>query len=311
MPNRGSRGTDGQKGMVFDVQRYSIHDGPGIRTLVFLKGCPLRCYWCCNPESQRDEREIAWFAKNCIGCGRCLEVCPKGAISDSPDGKIIDRSRCDICGKCVDNCYPGALQVIGQEVSPEEVLDMVIRDKTFYKRSKGGVTLSGGEPLLQPDFCLEVLKRCKEWGLHTCMETSGYGDPDALSQLVPYVDLFLYDVKHLDPERHRQYTGVSNEQILDNLRMVDGLGASVIIRVPLIPGYTAQEDNMKALGRLASTLKGVREVHLLPYHRLGEPKYRRVGREYPLEGTAAMKDEEAQPYQDILQSYGLEVGIGG
>lgn len=304
----------GVTGLVFDIRGFSLHDGPGLRTTVFFKGCPLRCLWCCNPESQQPWPEAVWIAERCIGCNRCLESCAARAIVPTPDGgRRIDPTRCDACGRCVEVCPGEALRIFGRRMTVEEVLDQVARDALYAEHSGGGITLSGGEPLAQPEFALELLRRYRreEKGAHAAVETSGEADWEVLEALLPEVDLFLYDLKHADTSAHRRITGRGNERILENARRLAAVGAELVIRIPLVEG---ENDDPRALGAAAdfvASLRAVRRIDLLPYHRLGEPKYRRLGRAYRLEGKPAASPGRVEAARAFLAGRGFEVRIGG
>ena len=300
----------GMTGLVFDIQRCSLHDGPGIRTTVFLKGCPLRCKWCHNPEGLDPLPEISLTPTLCVGCARCVQVCPQHAHRFT-DEKVhqIDRDRCVRCGRCADECPAGALEVVGKELTADEVLDEVRRDKIFYDESGGGVTLSGGEVLAQSDFSADLLRRAKAEGLHTAIETSGYGPWKRLERLLPYVDLVLYDLKLVDPDRHRAFTGVSNERIVENLARLCAEPRDIEVRVPMITGYNTDDGNLHATGRLLAALPHPPRVHLLKYNILAPGKYPRVGQSYPLAATppADTTPEQLAHACEILHAYGLEV----
>jgi len=264
-------------GRIFDVQRFSVHDGPGIRTTVFLKGCPLRCRWCHNPESIDPRPQISFLPSACIGCKRCMEVCPRGAHRVVDGERVFDRQRCEVCGKCVEECYAEALEMVGRDATVGEVLDEVLRDRCFYETSGGGMTLSGGEPLSQIDFTDALLAAAKDANLHTCVETCGLADYKQLDRIRPMVDLFLYDWKETDPQRHKQSTGVSNERIAANLRALHAAGAKILLRCPIIPGLNDREGHFEGIARLARELDGLEGVELMPYHKLGESKTARFG----------------------------------
>lgn len=266
-----------QTGTIFNIQRFSTGDGPGIRTVVFLKGCPLNCQWCHNPESKSQKQEIFYKSTLCIGCGGCTAVCPTGSHV-LEDGHAMRRDTCTVCGRCVGVCPTGALELCGEQTDVDSVMQTVLRDKPFYDESGGGITLSGGEPLAQYDFSLALLKEAKRAGLHTAIETCGFSPRD-LAELAPYVDLWLFDIKLLSDDLHRQYTGVSNERILHNLRRLEELNAAVILRCPIIPQVNMREAHIDALAALAHASSHVREIHLEPYHPLGISKSAQLGRE--------------------------------
>lgn len=297
------------QGMLFDIQRFSVHDGPGIRTVVFLKGCPLRCLWCSNPESQAHSPELGFTFQNCIGCGQCFAVCPTGAIQQGD--RRIDREKCVVCGSCAEVCYARALTLIGKPWKVAEVITEVKKDVMFYRRSGGGVTVSGGEPLAQPEFLENLLRAFRSENIHSAIETSGYASEAVIKRVFPLADLILYDLKHMDSGKHREYTGVGNERILYNAQVAVGLGTPVIIRVPVIPGYNDSESNIAATALFAKELGGIRELHLLPYHRLGQSKYRKLDRKYPLEGVEPPPRYKVEQLAKIVESYGLKCSIGG
>jgi len=303
---------DGSVGWVFNIQRYSVHDGPGIRTTVFLKGCPLRCLWCSNPESQRPEPQIVFWPDRCIGCDACRAACPRSTIAiDEAGYRRVLAERCDGCGQCVETCYAEAVEQVGRSMTVEEVLAAVEADHPFYDQSGGGMTLSGGEPLAQPEFSLRLLRGAQQRGIHTVLETCGHAPWDVWQSLLPHVDLILYDVKDIDPDRHRHNTGVSNELILDNLERLSSAGVSLIVRRPVIPGYNDDVESIHALARFAGGLGTVHEIDLLPYHRFGRDKYKRLGRNYAMGDATSLQEEDVIGLRDILASYGFRVKIGG
>ncbi|HEY9765381.1 MAG TPA: glycyl-radical enzyme activating protein, partial [Chroococcales cyanobacterium] len=273
--------------MIFDIQHYAVHDGPGIRTLVFLKGCPLRCAWCCNPESQSPGVELRHSAFHCRGCLRCREACEKKAVTADLS---FDRSLCLDCREklCVEACDFSALARVGREMTVEEIVEIVSLDIPFYRNSGGGVTFSGGEPFFQPAFLLELLKECKRRGIHTAVETCGFAREEDLFSFLPLVDLFLFDLKIADPFEHFRLTGVSNELILKNLEIV-AKSSPLLLRLPLIPGGTDSEENLSSIAEQAKSL-GITSVCLEPYHSLGVEKYREFGRECPFDPLPIEKE---------------------
>lgn len=278
------------KGFVFNIERFTLHDGPGIRTTVFLKGCPLRCAWCCNPESQTRFPQLSYFQEKCTGCERCLPLCPSGALRlVEPQKPIqVDFSLCNDCGQCVGACIPQALVMIGEERSAADVASEVLRDFPFYTHSGGGVTLSGGEPLAQPLFSAEILRICHQADIHTTIQTCGYAKKDDIDRLIPWLDLVIYDLKLMDEEEHRRWTGKPNRRILENLAHIDSRKIPIVIQISLIPGVNDSEENLSAIFRFAKTLRSLQGISLLEYHSLGSGKYSRLGRRYSLAHLPAM-----------------------
>jgi len=296
--------SSGVKGIVFDIQHFSVHDGPGIRTTVFLKGCPLRCLWCHNPESQNPQPEIGFSSQKCLSCGICEEVCLQHACSlENP--YRVDRKRCNLCGVCIQRCPASALRIIGREVSVEEVVAEVVQDEAFYLQSGGGVTISGGEPLYQLDFTRALVKCFKRLGYHVALDTSGYfqgneEDTRILLDLAQKVDLVLYDLKIMDNQKHERYTGVPNVTILENayilgMRYPD----KILFRYPLIPQINDSKEDFEALRGFLSRLPKVR-LEILPYHRLGLGKYALIGREYELESLPLLEEGKVSSLKEVL-----------
>jgi pyruvate formate lyase activating enzyme len=298
-------------GTVFDIRKYSVHDGPGIRTTVFLKGCPLDCWWCHNPESQSMAPEPMLRPNLCIACDECIAVCPERAIARQEGQLTWDREACVSCGDCAEVCLAGAREMAGREMTVPAVLAEIERDRLFYEESGGGVTFSGGEPLLQWRFLGELMRACCDLEVHTALDTSGFAAWEVFEQILPYTELVLYDLKHTDPERHRQVTGAPLEPILRNLERLSARGVPIWLRVPLVPGINDDEVNLHRVGELAARLAGIRQVSLLAYHPTAAGKYERLGRPYRLADTLAPADEQMEAAAGLLRSYGLVVTIGG
>jgi pyruvate formate lyase activating enzyme len=305
----GSKKTD-IVGCVFNIERFAIRDGPGIRTTAFLKGCPLRCLWCANPESISPVPQLFYLENLCTRCYRCVEACPNKATTKTPEGAIaINRSLCKACGKCVEVCPNKARQISGNLMTVDEVLEEVKKDALFYQNSGGGVTFSGGEPTQQPEFLWHLLKRSQESGIQTALDTSGFVKPEILKRVLEHTDLVLYDIKHMDPAKHKELTGVDNRLILENAKMIAAMGKPMIIRVPLIPGHNDSKENIVALAEFMLSL-GLKRVDLLPYHSLGKIKYQRLGMEYKLSDLKPFAAGEVAKIKADLESYGLQVGVG-
>lgn len=294
-------------GIVFDIQHYSIHDGPGIRTSVFLKGCPLKCLWCQNPESQKHYPQLMFDAQKCTGCSHCVAVCSQNAIRMENGKSRTDRSKCVGCGSCVSVCLPEARSISGKRMTVEEVCREVMADKLFYQET-GGITLTGGDPLNQPVFSKAILARCKELGITTCIETCGFGNWDIFKPILKYTDTVLYDIKHINSEKHKQCTGVGNELILDNIKRISAeTGLPIFVRVPVVPGYNDEPDNYHAMGRFISeNVPTCQAVELLPYHRLGEGKKLQLEEDIDMESRTP-SESEIEHLCNIIRSYGIEV----
>jgi pyruvate formate lyase activating enzyme len=305
---------DRLSGLVFDIQKFAVHDGGGIRTLVFLKGCPLKCRWCSNPESLAGKPEIIFVANNCISCGECLKVCGEGAIRHGEarcEGLTIDREKCALCGRCAKFCYAGAINIIGRYLSVPELMGIIERDRKFYEQSNGGVTFSGGEPTAQAEFLTVSLQELRKRGIHTAIETSSFVPWDTYASILEHVDLVLTDIKHMGDAEHRRLTGVSNQLILDNLRAVSRLGIPMKVRLPLIPGINDDETNLRLTADFVDGLDTVQSLDILPYHRLGEGKWRQLGVAYGMTGITAHTETEVEMAARFFADRGIPVGIGG
>jgi pyruvate formate lyase activating enzyme len=306
-------------GTIFDIKKYAIHDGPGIRTTVFFQGCPLSCWWCHNPESQSRRPVLLYRANRCVLCGTCIETCPQNGIeihphpNASPNERnsfaITDRAKCDVCGECAEICYHGAREVSGREMTITEVLAEIERDVPFYDQSGGGVTFSGGEPLLQRRFLAELLQACKMREIHTVVDTSGYTTWDAIESIRGYVNLFLYDLKLMDDERHKKYTGVSNQLILSNLQRLAESSQQITIRIPLIPDINDDAENLERSAAFIAGLNSVIEIELMGYHDIAAAKYEALGKVYPLPDTKPPSAEAMQDAARFFEEQGLSVKI--
>lgn len=299
-------------GLVFNIMRFALHDGPGIRTTVFLKGCPLRCWWCHNPESESQEPEVLYFQERCIGCGECVRACPHGALSLDAAGEHVvrDPSRCEPCGECAEACPTGARQLVGRRMTVAEVVREVAKDQVFFDESGGGVTISGGEPLMQPEFVEELLSALRGRRIRTALDTCGLAQPEVVERVRPHVDLFLYDLKAMDQATHLKYTGVKNDLILRNLASLAEAGSTVIVRLPVIPGVNDGGDQLDTLAGFM-TAHGLRDLDLLPYHRIGSDKYQRLHLEWRMEGVEPPDAEHLDALVARLAGAGLRVRIGG
>jgi pyruvate formate lyase activating enzyme len=295
-------------GMVFDIKKYSINDGPGIRTTVFLKGCPLDCWWCHNPESKSLKPELMYRANRCTLCAECVDDCPLGAISVNGVG-TTDRTKCDNCGICAEICYNGARELLGREMTVAQVMKEIERDVPFFDQSGGGVTFSGGEPLMQRKFLTEMLRACRAHDIHTVVDTSGFATWEVLDGIRGDVNLFLYDLKSMDDERHKQYTGVSNKLILENLEKLSAVGAKCAVRIPLIPGVNDDAENLHESGKFLARLTNIISVELMGYHEIARGKYEALGMAYRLPETKAPSTEKMQSAAKILEVFGLSVKV--
>ena len=295
--------------LITNIQGYSIHDGPGIRTVVFLKGCPLRCRWCANPENLENRLQVGFLSNLCQHCGRCAKRCPRGAILPDPDRRI-DRDKCDSCGACVDGCFYGALVRYGERMTVAEVFDKVRRDKMFYETSGGGVTVSGGEPLTHAEFVAELFALCRGEDINTCVETCGCVPQSAFEKVLPLTDTFYFDLKLMDTSAHRTYTGLGNEQILANARFLADSGANILFRQPLIPGVNSTEENVRATAEFIRSLgRPDLALQLMPYHRMGTAKYAALDQPYTLEALEIMHGEEVEAVRALYESCGVSCSI--
>ena len=300
-----------EKGIVFDIQRFALHDGPGIRTLVFLKGCPLRCVWCSNPESQSHNPQLIFYPDKCIGCGACVQVCPAGAVQVENDTIRYIRENCTNCLECTKNCPSLAREKCGELFTVDRVVREVVKDVKFYKKSGGGITLTGGEPLYQAEFAAALLKACKERHLHTALETTGYGIWRDFSDVLIYTDLVLFDIKHMNPDIHKRLTGVDNKLILNNMKKVARMKIALTARLPLIPGLNDSISNLNQTAEFIKGLETITELHILPYHKLGIYKYGLLAESYALGDLDKPGDDEVEKITVLFERHGLNVKIGG
>lgn len=296
--------------IIFDIERFAIHDGPGIRTVVFFKGCGLRCLWCANPESQRFKPEVIFKPSVCKGCKKCIESCKQGAITANEFG-FISSNECIACGNCVDSCVYDAREIVGEEMSVTKVTKEVLRDLEYYRQSGGGVTFSGGEPLLQAPFAVEIAKELKKHNISVLLETCGFFEFRQFISISSYLDMIYFDVKHMDTQIHKKLTGVDNTRILDNLKNVDRMfKGEVVVRYPYIPSCNDDKQSIESFLRFVSNLQNINKVEFLPYHRLGWPKYVGLGREYILSELKALKSSDLSHLQEYQKKYNLEIKIG-
>lgn len=299
------------KGLVFNIERYAIFDGEGIRTNVFLKGCGLKCLWCANPEGQKIERNLVYTKKRCIGCGYCVEVCDARCISFFDQVLRIDRERCTLCGRCVEGCYAGALQMDSETMTVGEVMEVVLKDLEFYRHSiNGGVTLSGGEPLMQSAFASEILRETKRKRLHTTIETCGFCAYEGYEKCAAYLDFIFFDIKHMDRESHQKTTGSGNELILENLRKLQHLEIPMAVRIPLIPTINDDKENLERTADLVKALPMVLWVEPLPYHKLGVQKYEKIGWDYLIPDIIPPSREELFKLKEIFDRKSIECRVG-
>jgi pyruvate formate lyase activating enzyme len=299
------------KGIVFDISTYSVYDGPGIRTTIFLKGCPLKCSWCHNPESQLLKAQVSYINEKCILCGTCVKSCPEKALEIKKDYIVVNFLKCSLCGECVENCPQGALELIGKERTVQEVLSEVLPDKPFFENSDGGVTISGGEPTLQFKFLIALLKAFQKNNIHTALETCGYFKPEYLDELIAHVDLFLYDLKHPDSKKHEKYTHVPNERILANFKyIVKHAGSShILVRIPLIPTVNISLSEMKKQIAFLQKIGYGGPVHLMPYNSLAKTKYEKIGMGEKFQIMGELSEETISTIVNLLQDSGYEAVV--
>ncbi len=302
------------KAIIWKIDRFAIHDGPGIRTNIYFKGCPLRCIWCSNPEGQGKVMEIGFSASRCTGCGLCYDICPKGAIKPENGLATLDFAKCNLCGQCFTVCPAGALYIYGNFYTLPQIMDIIERDRYIYRRSGGGITCTGGEPLLQAKFITGLLAACREAGIHTAVETCGCVSSTDFQAALANIDWLFFDLKHIDSSRHRKLTGQDNALILDNLRLASSFLSkkekTLVIRQVVVPGLN-DGSNIRALAGLAGELPHVDIIELIPYHNYGMHKYQTLGRRYQLEETAYPPEDRLTEYKDTIESYGIKCIIGG
>jgi pyruvate formate lyase activating enzyme len=297
-------------GIVFDIKRFAVHDGPGIRTSVFLKGCPLKCIWCQNPEGNAGDSELWYFENKCVHCYACIGACPEQALEKSGDdiqSIVIDRAKCRLLGACVDACPSGALSFVGREMSDDDVAAEVLKDRTFYETSGGGVTLTGGDPCMQAEFSKAILEKCRALSIHTVVQSCLHADNARVMALSPFVDLFIADLKFFDSALHAEHTGASNEIIRKNFEALAAAGANLLVRIPLIPGYTATEENLSALADYVRETREDIPVELINYNPLCKSKYERLGRTYPLASeTDIYTDAQMSGFKELIRNRGVK-----
>jgi pyruvate formate lyase activating enzyme len=297
--------------VVFDIERYATEDGPGIRSVVFFKGCSLHCTWCQNPESQSAQRQVMYDRSQCVACRRCIEVCPVGAVrEDMSMGFLTQHETCTLCGACVNACFSDARTIVGRRMSLDAIMNEVRKDRAYYKETGGGVTLSGGEPLLQADAARELCRLCKGEGIPTALETAGHVPWSSIEDVLPWVDLLYFDLKHIDSTEHRKYTGAPLDLILSNLKKAGECTENLVVRIPVIPGVNAREETLRRMFTFLAGSTRVRRVELLPFHRLGLGKYEGLGLSYAMAEVGNMSREQCAPFAELGRSLGLFVQVG-
>ena len=297
---------------IFDIKRYAINDGPGIRIVIFMKGCNLNCAWCHNPESISARQEKMYASTKCIGCGTCVAACPDNAIALTPEGIITDAELCNLCGKCAEACPAKAIEMSGKRMSVAEIMNEIEKERVFFDQSGGGVTFSGGEPLLHHEFLIQLLDECGRRKIHRAVDTAGFANTEILLEVAKHTDLFLFDLKMMDSEKHRKWMGVPNEKIRENLKILAETGANINIRIPLVGGVNNDEENMKATARFVAELSGEKKVvNLLPYHKIAQTKYQKLGRPDDFRLLEEPTKEAQLRALNIFQEYGIMASIGG
>ena len=298
--------------LIFDIKRYAINDGPGIRIAIYFKGCPLRCAWCHNPESQSHKVQKLYTASKCIGAQDCIKICPEDALTLTPDGIVTDGEKCTLCGLCADACPTKAIEMSGKAYNAAELMEIIERERIHIEHSEGGVTFSGGEPLMYPDFLLEMLELCQKNGLHSAIDTCGYTSTETLLKVVKFTDLFLYDLKLMDPILHKKWTGKDNKLILDNLVRLAETGADINIRIPFIQNVNTSEKEVSEMARFIAALPGKTPlVSILPYHNIAAHKYNKLGSSYNEFDMAEPTENEIKQAEEIFRSYGIIIEVGG
>lgn len=297
---------------ISNIQRFSVHDGPGIRTIIFFMGCILRCKWCQNPENLKARPQLMFNRQECISCGECVKVCPEHAIYFNEKGEIqTDREKCKTCGNCAEVCYPEARKICGRSYTVDEVFKEILKDKIFYKNTSGGVTLSGGECTLFTEFVCELLEKCQQGSIHTTVETCGYTKWENIEKIAKFTDLFLYDIKVINPDKHRKWTGVDNSIILDNVYKLAKIGKNIIIRVPLIPSINDDEKEFRKIAEFVNSINGVNILHILPFNQFGKSKYKSLDMKYSLNELKEQNEEAISRCKYIGKQYNLFINIGG